>query len=101
MNLKQRILLIVLVIFIASPIMVYSQVLGTCGSSNENEPGAALKVDTLVKASGIQQVLRPGDRAINFELPAVVGNEIIPVKLSDYNGKWRVVCFYPADFTFV
>jgi peroxiredoxin (alkyl hydroperoxide reductase subunit C) len=43
----------------------------------------------------------PGDRAINFELPAVVGDNITTVKLSDYNGSWRVVCFYPADFTFV
>ena len=43
----------------------------------------------------------PGMRAINFELPAVVGDEILPVKLSDFNGEWRVVCFYPGDFTFV
>ncbi|MBN1884817.1 MAG: redoxin domain-containing protein [Candidatus Krumholzibacteriota bacterium] len=43
----------------------------------------------------------PGDPAPNFELPAVVGNEIRMIKLSDYDGKWRVVCFYPADFTFV
>jgi alkyl hydroperoxide reductase subunit AhpC len=24
-----------------------------------------------------------------------------PVKLSDYKGKWIVLCFYPGDFTFV
>jgi alkyl hydroperoxide reductase subunit AhpC len=24
-----------------------------------------------------------------------------PVKLSDYKGKWIVICFYPGDFTFV
>lgn len=101
MKFKQIILVLFLFVFITSPVMVYSQVLGACGSPNENEPGAALKTDTPVKASEIQQVLRPGDRAVNFELPAVVGDEIKPVKLSDYNGKWRVVCFYPADFTFV
>ena len=49
----------------------------------------------------VQQVLLPGQRAINFELISVVGEEIKNVKLSDFNGKWRVVCFYPADFTFV
>jgi peroxiredoxin (alkyl hydroperoxide reductase subunit C) len=52
-------------------------------------------------ALAIQAVPLPGERAINFELPAVVGDEIKNVKLSDYNGMWRVVCFYPADFTFV
>ncbi len=30
-----------------------------------------------------------------------VEKEIKPVKLSDYGGKWLVVLFYPADFTFV
>jgi len=92
---------LVLVIFVASPILAYSQVLGSCGSANENEAGAALKSNKVVKHSEIQQVLRPGDQAVNFELPAVVGDEIKKVKLSDYNGKWRIVCFYPADFTFV
>ena len=32
---------------------------------------------------------------------AMVGDQIKMVKLSDYKGKWRVLCFYPADFTFV
>lgn len=72
----------------------FSQVLGLCGSQNENDPATATKSD-------VQSVLRPGDKAVNFELTAVVGNDIKKVKLSDYNGKWRVVCFYPADFTFV
>lgn len=48
-----------------------------------------------------QHVLRPGDHAGNFELVAVMGDEIEKIKLSDSNGKWRVVCFYPADFTLV
>ena len=74
----------------------FSQVLGLCGSQNENEPGTALKSD-----ANVQSVLRPGDKAVNFELTAVVGEELSKVKLSDYNGKWRVICFYPADFTFV
>ena len=43
----------------------------------------------------------PGERAIDFELTAVVGSEIKRIKLSDYQGMYRVLCFYPADFTFV
>ncbi len=71
-------------------------VLGACGTPDENEAAAA-------PAAGLEVsgVLLPGQRAINFELPAVVGDEIRTVKLSDYNETWRVVCFYPADFTFV
>ncbi|HID02876.1 MAG TPA: redoxin domain-containing protein, partial [Desulfobacterales bacterium] len=27
--------------------------------------------------------------------------EFINIKLSDYLGKWVLLCFYPGDFTFV
>ncbi len=74
-----------------------AQVLGACGTPSENEP-------VQMKDGGemaVHSVPLPGQRALNFELPAVIGDEIKAVKLSDYNGSWRVVCFYPADFTFV
>jgi hypothetical protein len=74
-----------------------AQVLGSCGTPGENEPVQMQQGGELV----LSPVPLPGQRALNFELPAVIGDEIKPVKLSDYNGKWRVVCFYPADFTFV
>jgi peroxiredoxin (alkyl hydroperoxide reductase subunit C) len=74
-----------------------NSVLGPCGSTGENEPAATAPQGGLQVA----RIPLPGDRATNFALPAVVGEEIKTVKLSDYNGKWRVVCFYPADFTFV
>ena len=74
-----------------------AQVLGGCGTPGENEAVQMEPGKALINAP----VPRPGQRAINFELPAVIGDEIVKVKLSDYNGKWRVVCFYPADFTFV
>ena len=37
----------------------------------------------------------------DFELEAFQANEIKKLKLSDYKGKWIVLVFYPADFTFV
>ena len=37
----------------------------------------------------------------DFELEAFYNNEIKKIKLSDYKGKWVVLIFYPADFTFV
>ncbi len=43
-----------------------------------------------------------GKEAIDFEATAFVeGVGFQPVKLSDYKGKWIVICFYPGDFTFV
>ena len=37
----------------------------------------------------------------DFELDAYQANEIKKIKLSFYKGKWVVLIFYPADFTFV
>lgn len=44
---------------------------------------------------------RVGKEAPDFELIAFHQGEFKKVKLSDYRGKWVVLCFYPADFTFV
>ncbi len=44
---------------------------------------------------------RVGKPAPDFELSAFVGGGFKNVRLSDYKGKWIVVCFYPGDFTFV
>jgi peroxiredoxin (alkyl hydroperoxide reductase subunit C) len=45
---------------------------------------------------------RVGKEAIDFEANAFLeGVGFKPVKLSDYKGKWIVLCFYPGDFTFV
>ena len=45
---------------------------------------------------------RVGKEAIDFEANAFVsGKGFMPVRLSDYKGKWIVLCFYPGDFTFV
>jgi peroxiredoxin (alkyl hydroperoxide reductase subunit C) len=42
-----------------------------------------------------------GKAAPDFEAPAYYKGEFTSVKLSDYLGKWVLVCFYPGDFTFV
>lgn len=46
-------------------------------------------------------VVRVGQKAPDFEAPAYQGGKFGQVKLSDYFGKWVVLCFYPGDFTFV
>ena len=42
-----------------------------------------------------------GTKAPDFEAPAYYRGEFTSVKLSDYLGKWVLLCFYPGDFTFV
>jgi len=44
---------------------------------------------------------RVGKPAPDFELSAYFGGGFKNVKLSDYKGKWIMICFYPGDFTFV
>ena len=48
-------------------------------------------------------MLQPGVKASSFEIDAYdpVKDEVVKVKLEDFKGKWLVLCFYPADFTFV
>jgi hypothetical protein len=90
-------LFILLVLLFTVPLQ--AQVLGACGSSGEEGKSQESKATTgdLV----VSPVPLPGQQAIDFQLPAVVGNDIKNIKLSDYDGKWRVVCFFPAAFTFV
>ena len=47
------------------------------------------------------KLARVGSQAPDFELPAYVNGGFKKIRLSDYRGKWVVVCFYPGDFTFV
>lgn len=47
------------------------------------------------------QFLRIGNTAPNFEAEAFVDEQIKKVSLNDYKGKWTILFFYPADFTFV
>ncbi len=42
-----------------------------------------------------------GRKAPNFKATATFGKDFKPVQLSDYQGKYVVLFFYPLDFTFV
>ena len=51
------------------------------------------------EASMIQA--RVGKPAPDFTAPSYHQGTFSSVKLSDYLGKWTMLCFYPGDFTFV
>jgi hypothetical protein len=48
-----------------------------------------------------RMMARVGKEAPDFEASAFVDGGFKNLKLSDYRGKWVVLCFYPGDFTFV
>jgi NADH-dependent peroxiredoxin subunit C len=40
-------------------------------------------------------------KAPEFEQEAYMDGEIKKIKITDYHGKWLILFFYPADFTFI
>jgi NADH-dependent peroxiredoxin subunit C len=46
-------------------------------------------------------MVKIGREIPDFEVEIYHQDEVKKVKLSDYRGKWVVLLFYPADFTFV
>lgn len=64
----------------------------------EAEPAAAEQARAAAKAP-VRAAL--GKEAPDFEAIAFHQGKFGTVRLSDYRGQWVVLCFYPADFTFV
>jgi hypothetical protein len=42
-----------------------------------------------------------GRKAPDFSAPAYHKGKFVNLHLSEYFGKWILLCFYPGDFTFV
>lgn len=48
-----------------------------------------------------RKMIMVGQKAPDFVAPGYQNGKFVNVKLSDYLGKWVLLCFYPGDFTFV
>jgi hypothetical protein len=46
-------------------------------------------------------MIKVGKKAPDFSAPAFFNGKFVNINLSEYLGKWVVLCFYPGDFTFV
>ncbi len=58
--------------------------------------------ESIIKKEEVQEMaVKPLTQAPDFETQGYFNGEFKPFKLSDFKGKWVVLCFYPADFTFV
>ncbi len=64
------------------------------------------KVETTPQKENTQkkeemQMIKVGQKAPDFTSPGYHKGKFVNMKLSDYLGKWVLLCFYPGDFTFV
>jgi hypothetical protein len=59
--------------------------------------------DTAPATSERRQMVKAqvGKPAPDFEASAYKDGGFVNIKLSDFKGRWVVLCFYPGDFTFV
>jgi peroxiredoxin (alkyl hydroperoxide reductase subunit C) len=64
------------------------------------EPDKTTENEKQIKKEG-QPMIQVGKKAPDFSAPGYHKGEFINIKLSDYLGKWVLLCFYPGDFTFV
>lgn len=48
-----------------------------------------------------ENILKIGHPAPKFSAEAFIDGQIKKISLDDYRGKWTILFFYPADFTFV
>ncbi len=66
---------------------------GPVGEAVEEEKKESIKEEI--------SMIQVGQKAPDFVAPGYLKGDFINVKLSDYLGKWTLLCFYPGDFTFV
>jgi len=64
-----------------------------------DEPQEEHQTSGLVKEAS--SMIMVGQKAPDFSAPGYQQGKFVNVKLSDYLGKWVLLCFYPGDFTFV
>ncbi len=72
---------------------------GAVGEPAPEAPEATGKPDQAKEE--IMSAVKVGRKAPDFDSPAFHNGQFGQVSLSDYLGKWVVLCFYPGDFTFV
>jgi hypothetical protein len=71
----------------------------TGGPVGEAVPETAKEATAAIKEE--IQMIHVGEKAPDFVAPGYQQGKFINAKLSDYLGKWVLLCFYPGDFTFV
>lgn len=55
----------------------------------------------VVPAKEVRKMIQVGKPAPDFTAPGYIKGQFANFSLSEYKGKWTLLCFYPGDFTFV
>lgn len=71
------------------------------GILKADQPSVASADQRTASMEANRMLARVGREAPDFEATAYFNGEFSNIKLSDFRGKWILVCFYPGDFTFV
>lgn len=67
--------------------------------ANPDTAASASEVITMKEAK--PSMVKVGKPAPDFTAAAYGQGKFVNTSLSEYKGKWVLVCFYPGDFTFV
>lgn len=71
------------------------------GEAPEKEAGPFVTAEQPHKKEERKAMIQVGKKAPDFTAPAYHQGKFINLKLSEFAGKWVLLCFYPGDFTFV
>lgn len=69
---------------------------GPVGETIEEKP-----VQPIAPKREVTPMIQVGKKVPDFAAPAYQNGKFVSIKLSEYLGKWVLLCFYPGDFTFV
>jgi hypothetical protein len=80
------------------------EIKGACARPTGGPVGEAPAEEDVLKPGTLQEgrkMIQVGKKAPDFTAPGFHKDIFVNIKLSDYLGKWVLLCFYPGDFTFV
>ena len=70
---------------------------GPVGETAEEE----IKNEIATTRKEVSAMIHVGKKAPDFAAPGYHRGQFMSLKLSEFLGKWVLLCFYPGDFTFV
>lgn len=73
----------------------------TSSVAGESPPESSASPESTIREEVPRMSVRVGQKAPDFTAPAYHKGSFTSVTLSEFAGKWVMLCFYPGDFTFV
>ena len=72
-----------------------------CARPKSSMPVHEAVMEEKIEKQEVKNMIKVGAPAPDFELAGYHQGVFKNFRLSEYKGKWVVLCFYPGDFTFV